>query len=93
MLVVKDAIRMQQHIAQNAGHIIELDAQVDDRIPLYGDYGRLLQMLVTVLDNAIKFSASREPIRMLVNIDLNICTITISNRGNRYPSKGSASYI
>lgn len=55
MLVVKDAIRQQQHIAQNAGHMIKLDTQGNNRFPFYGDYGRLRQMLVTVLDNAIKF--------------------------------------
>lgn len=87
IMVAEDAIRMLQHIAQNAGHNIELDTQASDRFPLYGDYGRLRQMLVTVLDNAIKFSAPGEPIRVSVSIDLSGCTITISNSGAGIPEK------
>ncbi len=81
IMVVEDAVRTLRHIAHDGGHVIELNIQDGDIFPFCGDYGRLRQMLVTVLDNAIKFSIPGEPIEVWVTIDANSCTTTISNRG------------
>lgn len=81
MMVVEDAVRTLRHIAQNTGHVIELNIKDGEIFPFCGDYGRLRQMLGTVLDNAIKFSIPGEPIQVTVTIDASGCTTRISNRG------------
>ncbi|SET48073.1 histidine kinase [Lacrimispora sphenoides] len=81
MMVVEDAVRTLRHIAQNAGHVIELNIKDGEIFPFCGDYGRLRQMLGTVLDNAIKFSIPGEPIQVTVTIDVSGCTTRINNRG------------
>ncbi len=47
----------------------------------YGDYGRLRQMLVTVLDNAIKFSEAGTDIHLVISADQDHCIVNIINTG------------
>ena len=79
--VVEDAVRTCRHIAENAGHPIVLHKNISGALPFYGDFGRLRQMLITVLDNAIKFSALGGEIRVTVLVDGDRCRTTISNIG------------
>ena len=55
--IAEDAVRQTRQIAKQKGVEIEYTAYggTDD---FYGDYGRLRQMLVNILNNAIKFSPS-----------------------------------
>lgn len=78
--VAEDAVRTLRHIANKAGRTILLEKN-SSSFPFYGDYGRLRQMLVTVLDNAVKFSWEGEPIRVNVAVDHEHCTISITNKG------------
>ncbi|MGL6220142.1 MAG: HAMP domain-containing sensor histidine kinase, partial [Lacrimispora sphenoides] len=87
MMVVEDAVRTLRHIARNAGHAIELNTIDGEIFPFCGDYGRLRQMLGTVLDNAIKFSIPGEPIQVTVTIDTSGCTTRISNKGTGIQEK------
>lgn len=63
--IIKDAIRSMQRIAQQKQVEIQLENQVGN-ICLQGDYGRLRQMFVIILDNAVKFSPSNK--KVMVNM-------------------------
>ena len=52
--VVQDAVRSATRLAHN--HQVTLDVSLDDLNSFEGDYDRLRQMILTVLDNAIKFT-------------------------------------
>lgn len=78
--VAEDAVRTIRHIANKAGNTILLEKDTSS-FPFCGDYGRLRQMLVTVLDNAVKFSWEGEPIRVTVAVDNDHCIIAVANKG------------
>ena len=53
--VVQDVVRSSQHIGKKKA--VTVDVKTDVKLyPFKGDYGRLRQMLMIFLDNAIKFS-------------------------------------
>lgn len=52
--VVQDAVRSATRLAHN--HQVTLDVSLNDLDSFDGDYDRLRQMILTVLDNAIKFT-------------------------------------
>ncbi len=79
--VVEDAVRSCRHIAEHAGHSIRLHKNFTGPIPFYGDFGRLRQMVVTVLDNAIKFSYPGEDIHVTMLRERNDCRIAVTNVG------------
>ena len=53
--VLRDAVRSAQHIAKTKTVDIRLDMDSEYRV-MKGDYGRLRQMFLIVLTNAVKFS-------------------------------------
>ncbi len=53
--LAQDALRSATQMARDKQVSIRLDGQAETR-PFLGDYGRLRQMLLILLDNAIKFS-------------------------------------
>ncbi|MEA4933203.1 MAG: HAMP domain-containing sensor histidine kinase, partial [Lawsonibacter sp.] len=55
--IVTDAVRSAEHLARKKG--VKLLAEFDtEALMVTGDYGRLRQMLLIILDNAVKFSSS-----------------------------------
>lgn len=58
----RDAIRQMQIVAQRKN--ITLQADFHQPLPLKGDYGRLRQLLIILLDNAIKFSPTGSTIEI-----------------------------
>lgn len=53
--ILKEAIRSMQRIAGQKEVRIELE-NVLGNLCFFGDYGRLRQMFVIILDNAVKFA-------------------------------------
>ncbi len=53
--IIKEAIRSMRRIARNKRVEIQLENEIGT-ICFQGDYGRLRQMFVIILDNAVKFS-------------------------------------
>lgn len=78
--VVEDAIKTASHLSEKSGHPIILNTNMSLFV-IYGDFGRLRQMLVTVLHNAIKFSSPQAPIEVDVTISETYCLTTITNSG------------
>lgn len=74
--VINEVVRSARKISAKKNIEIKLSKEVDD-IKIYGDYGRLRQMLMTVLDNAIKFSNTND----VVIITLLKDSITIQDYG------------
>lgn len=74
--VLKDSVRSASNIAHTKNIKIEY-AQDRDVFMINGDYGRLRQMFMTVIDNAVKFSFENSKIY----IDLNNRSITIKDEG------------
>ena len=78
--VTRDALRAAERLAHPKG--ITLDAALSpDPLPFSGDYARLRQMLLIVLDNAIKFS----PRESRVTVSLQKGEIRISDQGPGIP--------
>jgi signal transduction histidine kinase len=63
--IVEDAARSIKHIAEHKNIALELSILESEKIfPLKGDYQRLRQMLIIVLDNAVKFSSAGSSVRL-----------------------------
>ena len=62
--VIDDATRSASHIKDNKSIKINVDKDNESYI-INGDYGRLRQMLMIVLDNAIKFSPENATVEVL----------------------------
>lgn len=75
--ILRDAARSAGHLAREKK--IEIRQEFDtDSLTVVGDYGRLRQMFLIVLDNAVKFS----PAGGEIQVSLNNRIVSISDRGN-----------
>ncbi len=75
--LLSDAVRTTQHIAKKKKVKIEYN-QSEELCKIEGDYGRLRQMFLIILDNAIKFS----PEKGAVTVSLNKNTVSIKDNGS-----------
>lgn len=74
--VIKDTLRSVEYMARKKN--ITINSRLDKKVfMIEGDYGRLRQMLLIILDNAIKFSSTGEK----VEVDLKNGLLTIRDRG------------
>ncbi len=80
--VLDDAVRTAKHLAEQKGITIaqEQDMQI---CTIQGDYGRLRQMLMIILDNAVKFS----PAGSEIAVSLRNKTITVKDKGPGIPKE------
>lgn len=80
--VVSDAVRSSQHIGEKKAVAVKL---LSDNEPheFFGDYGRLRQMLMIFLDNAIKFS----PLGGSVEVVLEGSSLKVVDHGCGIPAK------
>lgn len=74
--VLHDVIRSSSQIASQKNIAIKTDQDVQP-CTVYGDYGRLRQMFLVILDNAIKFT----PAGGIVQVSLTGNTVTIKDNG------------
>jgi signal transduction histidine kinase/ActR/RegA family two-component response regulator len=89
--VVQDLIRFFSFGAKNKG--ITLACEIDSRIPgrLLGDAGRLRQVLINLIGNALKFSAAGE-IRVTVRLESvtqweALCSFCVADEGIGVPAE------
>lgn len=74
--VLRDAVRSAQHVARQKN----IEIALEQERPVYtvtGDYGRLRQMFLIILDNAVKFS----PPDSTVTVSLSDRTVRIRDNG------------
>ena len=80
--VLQDVIRSMQQMAATKNIFIDFtDETAADFCGILGDYGRLRQMFMIVLDNAIKFSAPSGTVKINLANRQNRAIITISDQG------------
>jgi len=78
--VLEDAVRSIKHMAANKG--IDIHSEFDARdFVIMGDYGRLRQMFIAVLDNAIKFSDVGQNVVIRTWNQHSNCFVSITDRG------------
>ncbi|MDR0285901.1 MAG: HAMP domain-containing histidine kinase, partial [Propionibacteriaceae bacterium] len=76
--VADDALRSVRHTAEVAGISLDYECNLVGPIPFHGDYGRLRQLLVIILDNAIKFS----PRGARIHVRLDRSTWSVQDHGS-----------
>lgn len=74
--VISDVVRSARQIAKNKNVSINIDLK-NPNLKIFGDYGRLRQMFLIILDNAIKFSFANNKVDVLAKND----TIIIRDYG------------
>lgn len=74
--VISDVVRSARQIAKNKNVSINIDLK-NPNLKISGDYGRLRQMFLIILDNAIKFSFENNKVDVLAKND----TIIIRDYG------------
>jgi signal transduction histidine kinase len=74
--VLSDVCRSARQIARQQGVVVHSDI-ARDTVRLWGDYGRLRQMFLIVIDNAVKFSPAGGQVEMTAGEQ----TITIRDHG------------
>lgn len=76
--VLRDAVRSQRIRAGEKQ--IRTDLQADsESVPFVGDYGRLRQMFVTVLNNAVKYSPEHALIQVKQGIEKERVFVSVTN--------------
>lgn len=79
---LNDAIDAAKQMAKSKNIAISIvREEKSSPIILYGDYGRLRQMFLTVLDNAVKFSPKNEKITVTVEQKENSWQVIVQDKG------------
>ena len=76
---LRDAVRSARRLA--APKSVDLRLSDSPPIPMRGDYGRLRQMFLAVLDNAVKFSPENVTVEISVALSEDRWRVTIKDHG------------
>lgn len=68
------------HLQRMIGDLLEL-SRLQNHALICGDYGRIRQMMLILLDNAIKFSPQGERVDVALRCSADTCTFTVSDQG------------
>ena len=79
MDVLSDSVRFMRPKTDEKGMTIRMDGA--EPFAVKGDYGRLRQLMIILLDNAIKFSAEGEQVIIDVNRKKDICEVSVTDHG------------
>jgi signal transduction histidine kinase len=79
--LLTDTVRSMQRIAGGKHVGIQLDNQAG-LVVISGDYNRLRQMFITILDNSIKFSPPHTVINVRMYCENSLCIISFTDYGN-----------
>lgn len=82
--IINDAVRSMKQISTKKGVKINFSAEnaiEEDRYLFVGDYQRIRQMIIIVLDNAIKFSNENQKVDIFLKKLNNKCELKICDNG------------
>ena len=79
MDVISDSIRFMRQKANQKGITVRMDGA--QPFAVLGDYGRLRQMMIILLDNAIKFSREGEEVHIAVRSGNGVCEVEVIDHG------------
>lgn len=88
--IINDAVRSMKQISTKKGVKINFSAEnaiEEDRYLFVGDYQRIRQMIIIVLDNAIKFSNENQEVGILLKKENNKYELKICDSGRGIDSK------
>ena len=88
--IINDAVRSMKQISTKKGVKINFSAEnaiEEDRYLFVGDYQRIRQMIIIVLDNAIKFSNENQEVDILLKKENNKYELKICDSGRGIDSK------
>ena len=88
--IINDAVRSMKNISTKKGVKINFsleNAIEEDRYLFVGDYQRIRQMIIIVLDNAIKFSNENQKVDIFLKKENNKYEIKICDNGRGIDSK------
>ncbi len=89
--LLSDVTRSMRQVALKKNITLQLDNPYPS-IAFEGDYGRLRQMVMVVLDNAIKFSSNEDKIQIIMSCKEDECQLQIIDQG-RGISKEDIPYV
>lgn len=78
--LLEDVARSMRRVAEPKGVVLETRS-VNKELPVFGDYGRLRQMLIVVVHNAIKFSPEGGTVVLSLSEQENKHIISVSDTG------------
>ena len=88
--IINDAVRSMKNISTKKGVKINFSSEnaiEEDKYLFVGDYQRIRQMIIIVLDNAIKFSNENQKVDILLKKENNKYEIKICDNGRGIDSK------
>ena len=88
--IINDAVRSMKQISTKKGVKINFSSEnaiEEDRYLFVGDYQRIRQMIIIVLDNAIKFSNENQEVDILLKKENNKYELKICDSGRGIDSK------
>ena len=88
--IINDAVRSMKQISTKKGVKINFSAEnaiEEDKYLFVGDYQRIRQMIIIVLDNAIKFSNENQKVDIFLKKENNKYEIKICDNGRGIDSK------
>ena len=88
--IINDAVRSMKNISTKKGVKINFSSEnaiEEDRYLFVGDYQRIRQMIIIVLDNAIKFSNENQEVDILLKKENNKYELKICDSGRGIDSK------
>lgn len=78
--VVSDALGAAIHLAKNTGIVLDYKPNTASH-PILGDYGRLRQLVLILLDNAIKFSPNDGQVSLVVKVEKEGTVLSVKDQG------------
>lgn len=79
--IVYDAVRAMRKISSEKGIILKMNCPEEECI-IDGDYSRIRQMLIIVLDNAVKFSKDSATVEVELYKENENCFLTVTDYGS-----------
>lgn len=82
--VVSDAVRAIRRVAQNKSISVPVTCPKEECV-ISGDYSRLRQLLLILLDNAVKFSEEKGCVELVLKRKESQYVLTVTNQGTEIP--------